>query len=1129
MKSCHIQYRTKNFIPIHYIIYLSFICFLSLIKTEEFNYNYNSLRNMDSENQDPYSFKYFQRLKMPSTSIFFANEKRINLISNPFTKITSLDYQQEISLNSINDLEYISIGILSTFDLGYYVLFKVNQYYFITADSHTYFTAVKSSFTLDLPKINNLIIPYKCSQISNSQDCQFFTGYIDSNSYYIYKYEIRVFNGKPKLISQKNNSLIDSNNQQLNSKIEYIPCEYVIDSLNNAKLVCFFIGNNELIAITFDPENELDEILKIYKENINAKYIKTTICDKIRKKILLCYMDDIGAVSCLVYDSIENKFSEETKYFSQSIVSFSEFDIFYAKNLEEYVIQSYKSNLEMQIIILNEQFQISDKQKNCDFSYTLPNCEYRYVSYVGNQCDNNDGGENKYFVIYTCKVGDEGIFQIQELILNCNKTNNDSEINDVKIEYYLDEEEKVYKAETSKSKEEIIKNLNDVIDDIVIGELYEIKGDDFELKIHPINSNVNKNSTNVNFLECENILRKQYGLSEDSILTTLQIEINSQNDKSLTNKVEYTIFDENKNELDLSYCSNVQIKINYQIKDPSILNNSLINSFSDLGIDILNINDDFFNDICYTYGDNDTDIILEDRLKDIYQNYSICDDNCKYDKINIQTNMIECSCNVKTNISSNNETTNFANMVLTTFKNTNFAVIKCFKLVFSIEGITGNFGFYIFLILIIIHIPLIIIYFLYGINPIKLFIFKEMKNKNFLYRFGNPVNKRRSSYINERNVNNNSIGPNINFKVSINNINEIKLEPRNSELLKRSKTKLKKNIKISSGSSSNLNLIYNPKNEEANDNFYMSSNKIIPFNTSNRKNINIKNKNIDNIYVNKRNKNKISFEEPGYPGYYYLIRVNGLGGKIKEPPKSNFILSIYDFKEAIKFDTRSFWRIFFMCLLYRQSILHTFFFRSYMEIKSLRIMHFIFGYSLDFALNAFFYSNSKISDRYNYEGDKLYLYSMINNLTISICSTVVSFVLRICCKKLINSNKNIETVFRKEENNIKKSKKGISKSKMEEITIKIIGILEILKIKILIFIIFELILMLFFTYYITAFCAVYKETQSSWFSDSVVSFIMSNFMELLFSFGIALLYTLSLSYKIETLFKISLYLYDLGH
>ena len=40
---------------------------------------------------------------------------------------------------------------------------------------------------------------------------------------------------------------------------------------------------------------------------------------------------------------------------------------------------------------------------------------------------------------------------------------------------------------------------------------------------------------------------------------------------------------------------------------------------------------------------------------------------------------------------------------------------------------------------------------------------------------------------------------------------------------------------------------------------------------------------------------------------------------------------------------------------------------------------------------------------------------------------------------------------------------------------------------------------------------------------------MSNFIDALFSFGIATIYNLSIKYRIEALYKISLYIYDLGH
>ena len=74
-----------------------------------------------------------------------------------------------------------------------------------------------------------------------------------------------------------------------------------------------------------------------------------------------------------------------------------------------------------------------------------------------------------------------------------------------------------------------------------------------------------------------------------------------------------------------------------------------INYYSKLGIDIFNIEDEFFNDICYSYSENDSDMILKDRVEYIYENYSICENNCDYEKINLNESIVTCKCSVKTN------------------------------------------------------------------------------------------------------------------------------------------------------------------------------------------------------------------------------------------------------------------------------------------------------------------------------------------------------------------------------------------------------------------------------------------------------------------------------------------------
>ena len=88
---------------------------------------------------------------------------------------------------------------------------------------------------------------------------------------------------------------------------------------------------------------------------------------------------------------------------------------------------------------------------------------------------------------------------------------------------------------------------------------------------------------------------------------------------------------------------------------------------------------------------------------------------------------------------------------------------------------------------------------------------------------------------------------------------------------------------------------------------------------------------------------------------------------------------------------------------------------------------------------------------------------------------------------------------------------------------KLISILKILKIKIEFYILIESLLMLFFFYYITAFCEVYQNTQNNWLLDCITSCFLSFIYEILYSFVISVLFIASLKFKLKTLYNISLF------
>ena len=70
------------------------------------------------------------------------------------------------------------------------------------------------------------------------------------------------------------------------------------------------------------------------------------------------------------------------------------------------------------------------------------------------------------------------------------------------------------------------------------------------------------------------------------------LEIEKDDEKSLTDQIEYAVFYEKKR-LDLSVCENNEIEINYDISNLTNINFEMIQKYSELGVDILNSKDNF--------------------------------------------------------------------------------------------------------------------------------------------------------------------------------------------------------------------------------------------------------------------------------------------------------------------------------------------------------------------------------------------------------------------------------------------------------------------------------------------------------------------------------------------------------
>ena len=275
-----------------------------------------------------------------------------------------------------------------------------------------------------------------------------------------------------------------------------------------------------------------------------------------------------------------------------------------------------------------------------------------------------------------------------------------------------------------------------------------------------------------------------------------------------------------------------------------------------------------------------------------------------------------------------------------------------------------------------------------------------------------------------------------------------------------------------------------------------------------------------NIYYNKeQNKTKNCF-----PILYNMIRIDANNTKNRKL-LSKYELYISCFEEALKYEKRNFCEIVFITFILKEKIINTLFFKSPLEVQSLRICLLIFIYSCNFSLNTLFYFSNKISDKYHYKGNQFFLFSCINNISISIISTILSSAIVLLLKFLISSSNDIIKLFRIEEIQLQKNKKYIvKKDKKNNIFLNLQKILKKQRIKIIICIIIELLFLLFFFYFTTAYCEVYKSTQKSWLIDCLTSFLLSLVIEMLMGFVIAVLYIISIKKKNKIFYRILLLL-----
>ena len=161
----------------------------------------------------------------------------------------------------------------------------------------------------------------------------------------------------------------------------------------------------------------------------------------------------------------------------------------------------------------------------------------------------------------------------------------------------------------------------------------------------------------------------------------------------------------------------------------------------------------------------------------------------------------------------------------------------------------------------------------------------------------------------------------------------------------------------------------------------------------------------------------------------------------------------------------------------------------------------IFNFEISFFLNAFFYSDEYISKAYHNDG----VLDFISGLPKSFYSFIATLIITNLLRMLSDSKNELKKLIIHKRNH---------KDYAYLISIK----LRTLSKKLIVYFILVISLELVFLYYITAFCAVYRNSQKYWFIGCLQSFGIDTSLSIIICIFLALFRYLAIKKRIKCLY-----------
>ena len=642
-------------------------------------------------------------------------------------------------------------------------------------------------------------------------------------------------------------------------------------------------------------------------------------------------------------------------------------------------------------------------------------------------------------------------------------------------------------------------------------------------------SNTYNNISSIDLGKCETKIKEQFSIKEEDSLIIYKQDIRTEN--IATTYVQYKVYHPYTLELlNLSICSEDEISISVPVKiQKETL--SLYKSLNKSGYNLFDSDDVFYNDICTPYTtENGTDISLNDRkeiIVEIGNDMNLCQTGCNLKSYDSSTSQATCICYVEntpyeTNF-DNIGAESFINDFIDTLKYSNYLVLKCYKLITNFKNLKKNIGFILMSIILISFLILVLIFIFTGPKKIEYFIHIVIKMKEKLFAKKSiiipKVNKKH--IICSKSMTLKEAKKNKEILEKKKSQSHKKLVFKNLKMINKRKTKKGCDIFFERKKKYKKNKIKNEppkklKNKEEKSSSRKNCKKIKEktklIAASHRELLSIDNKSkINNLNINilpighlnykniRKSINKKLFQARTNDIELYKQPVSSEKKvKFKEKNNSNKYsiednpmyknlsdkeLNSLDYLVAIKIDKRTFSQYYCSLIKIKQVFLFTFASNDDYNLFVFKLSLFLMSFSLYMVVDVFFFSMDKMHEIYVKNG----AYDLILQIPQIIYSSLISSVINTILKQLSLFEYDILSIKKSEEKNI--------------LYIKAKSVKKCLIVKSIIFIFLSLILIIFFSYYLSCFCAVYTNTQKILLKDTLISFCLS----MSYSFGICLL------------------------